>query len=150
MKAKHVYHANTLDLYTPDATTSIKLDLVDAGISAGFPSPAEDYTDLKLDLNKALIKHPSATFFGRVNGNSMIGAGIYDGDILIIDKSLTPKKDSVLVCFIDGEFTIKKATKIDGDLYLMPENKDFKPIRIDPESDFRLWGVVTYSIHKQD
>lgn len=137
-----------LEFFVPDITEEIKLPLVDAFISAGFPSPADDYLEAKLDLNQLLIQNPSSTFFARVRGNSMVDAGIHDGDILIIDKSLEPKKNSVLVCFIDGEFTVKRVMKSNGDFYLLPQNKEFEPIKVDKNSDFRLWGVVTYCIHK--
>lgn len=139
---------NKLEFFIPDVSQELKLPLVDAFINAGFPSPADDYLDQKLDLNHLLIKNPSSTFFARVRGNSMIDAGIHDGDILIIDKSLEPKQTSVLVCLMDGEFTVKKIMKSNGDFYLMPQNKDFKPIKIEKNSNFRLWGVVTYCIHK--
>ena len=148
IKAKRTYKSKNLEIFIPDNEHAIDLPLLDTGLSAGFPSPAEDYIEMKLDLNKELIKNPSSTFLGKVNGNSMMGAGIFDGDILVIDKSLEPKNDAVLVCFIDGEFTIKKVTVIGSDMYLMPENPDFKPIKINRESDFRMWGVVTFSIHK--
>ncbi len=137
-----------LEFFVPDVAEELKLPLVDAFISAGFPSPADDYLESKLDLNHLLIQHPSSTFFARVRGNSMIDVGIHDGDILIIDKSLEPQPNSVLVCFIDGEFTVKRVQKKNGDYYLIPQNKDFAPIKIEKSSDFRLWGVVTYCIHK--
>ena len=148
MKLTKVYSSAKIDLYQPEINGPVELPIIETALSAGFPSPAEDYIEATLDLNKELIKNPSSTFFGRVHGSSMIDSGIFDGDILVIDKSLQPKKDSVLVCFIDGEFTVKKVEKKGNDLYLKPENPDFKPIKIAPESDFRLWGVVTYSIHK--
>ncbi|HOP04633.1 MAG TPA: translesion error-prone DNA polymerase V autoproteolytic subunit [Tenuifilaceae bacterium] len=138
----------SLKFFVPEVSEELELPLVDAYINAGFPSPADDYLEGKLDLNSLLIRNPSSTFFARVRGSSMKNAGIHDGDILIIDKSLTPSHNSVLVCFIDGEFTVKKIQKKNGEFYLMPENPDFAPIKIDRESDFRLWGVVTYCIHK--
>ena len=117
-------------------------------LSAGFPSPAEEYIELAIDLNKELIKHPAATFYARVKGSSMIDAGIADGDLLIIDKALEPKDGDIAVCFIDGEFTLKRlALKEDG-IYLMPANAEFKPIRITEENDFLVWGIVAYVIHK--
>jgi DNA polymerase V len=138
----------SLQFFVPEVSEELKLPLVDAYINAGFPSPADDYLEAKLDLNKLLIRNPSSTFFARVRGSSMQDVSIHDGDILIIDKSLTPSHNSVLICFIDGEFTVKKIQKKNGDMYLMPENKDFAPIKVNKESDFRLWGVVTYCIHK--
>lgn len=136
-----------LQFFIPDLSESVKLPLVDAFISAGFPSPADDYLEGKLNLNELLIRNPSSTFFARVQGNSMIDAGIHDGDILIIDKSLAPNHESVLICFIDGEFTVKRVKKENGELYLMPQNQNFAPIKVSRDSDFRLWGVVTYCIH---
>jgi len=137
-----------LNFFIPDASEEVRLPLVDAFISAGFPSPADDYIEGKLDLNKLLIRNPSSTFFARVRGKSMQDAGIHDGDILIIDKSLEPKQNSVLICFIDGEFTVKRVKKVNNEMYLMPENKDFEPIKVEKGSDFRLWGVVTHCVHK--
>lgn len=148
MSHKPTNSNTSLEFFIPDVSDELKLPLVDAFISAGFPSPADDYLEGKLDLNQLLIQNPNSTFFARVRGNSMIDVGIRDGDILIIDKSLEPQRTSVLVCFIDGEFTVKKIMKRNGDLYLMPQNSEFEPIKIDSNSDFRLWGVVTHCIHK--
>src|SRR5574344_398821 len=96
-----------LDLFKADVESEQALPMVEGGIAAGFPSPAQDYIDLSLDLNKELIDNPSSTFFGRVRGNSMIDAGIEDGDLLVIDKSLEPKDGDTAICFLDGEFTLK-------------------------------------------
>lgn len=137
-----------LTFFVPNISEELQLPLVNAFINAGFPSPADDYLENKLDLNKLLIRNASATFFARVRGKSMQDIGIHDGDILIIDKSLEPKLNSVLICFIDGEFTVKRLKKVNNELYLMPENKDFEPIKVEKGSDFRLWGVVTHCIHK--
>lgn len=119
-----------------------------AGVAAGFPSPADDFLEEKLDLNEKLIKHPAATFFVRVSGNSMIKAGIHSGDMLIVDRSLDAKSGSVVVAVIDGEFTVKRISFKGERLYLMPENPRFKPIEIKPESNFQVWGIVTNVIHK--
>jgi DNA polymerase V len=135
-----------IQFFTAGTTTELSLPMVDSGISAGFPSPAQDYIDLSLDLNKELISNPSSTFFGRVRGESMKDAGILDGDILVIDKSLEPQDGDTAVCFIDGEFTLKHI-KIEKDaVYLIPANPDFKPIRVTEENNFCIWGIVTYSI----
>jgi DNA polymerase V len=147
MVRKSIEDKPKLEFFIPDIKEEIKLPLVEAFINAGFPSPADDYIEAKLDLNTLLIKNPCSTFFARVRGNSMDDVGIHNGDILIIDKSLEPKQNSVLICFIDGEFTVKKVNKVNGDFYLVPQNKDFAPIKIEKGSDFRLWGVVTYCIH---
>ena len=116
------------------------------GISAGFPSPALDFVDLTIDLNRHLIKHPSATFYGRVKGDSMKEAGIGDGDLLVIDKSIEPCDGKIAVCYIDGEFTLKRIVFDKEGLWLMPENKKYKPIKIEEHNDLQIWGVVTHVI----
>ncbi len=134
---------SAIQLYQPEYNSLVNLPLADQGISAGFPSPADDFLDLSIDLNKELIKHPYATFYGRVRGDSMTGAGLDDGDLLIIDKSLEPQDGKIAVCFIDGEFTVKRI-KIDIDsLWLMPENKKYKPLKVTEDNEFIIWGVVT-------
>lgn len=118
------------------------------GISAGFPSPANDYLEAAIDLNKELIKNPSSTFFGRVKGLSMKDAGIDDEDILIIDKSVSPKNGMTAVCFVDGEFTLKKISLGDRCITLLPANNKYKPIVVNEQNDFLIWGIVTYVIKK--
>ena len=129
-----------------------KLDLqLASAIKAGFPSPADDYMSESLDFNKDLIKHPEATFYGRVEGDSMIEAGICDGDIAVIDRSIEPEHGDVVVGYIDREFTVKfldLSHQKEGYIELRPANKLFKPIRIDEDSNFRVWGVVIYVIRK--
>ena len=122
------------------------LQFVSNGISAGFPSPALDFEDIKIDLNRELIKHPSATYYGRVKGFSMQKAGIDDGDILVIDKSLEPTHGKIAVCFIDGEFTAKRIHITKNGIVLMPENDDYKPIVVTAKNEFIVWGVVTHVI----
>lgn len=117
-------------------------------VKAGFPSPADGYIERKLDLNDLLIKHPAATFFVRVQGNSMEGAGIRDDDILIVDRALSPTAGKIAIAIIDGEFTVKRIHIQGEDLYLMPDNPSFAPLKISPDADFRIWGIVTYVIHK--
>ncbi|HNW50947.1 MAG TPA: translesion error-prone DNA polymerase V autoproteolytic subunit [Prolixibacteraceae bacterium] len=148
MKIRKIYENNELELFPADVSTKIELPLFQTGISAGFPSPAEDYIEDRIDLNRELIKNPSSTFFGRVNGDSMIKAGISNGDLIIVDKSIAPKINAIVVCFIDGEFTIKRFVKIGEEYFLMPENDRYKPIKISKENDFRIWGTVTYTIKK--
>jgi len=139
----NLYTGSTLDIFSALTETEIKLPFVSFGISAGFPSPALDFEDLAIDLNKHLIKHPAATFYGRVKGESMIDAGIGDGDLLVIDKSLEPTDGKIAVCYIDGEFTLKRI-KIDTDCcWLMPANDKYSPIKITSENDLRIWGIVT-------
>lgn len=118
-------------------------------LRAGFPSPAEEYLHDSLDFNRDLIKHPEATFYGRVCGDSMIDAGINDGDIAVIDKSREPHNGSIVVAFINKEFTIKyldTTHKDEGYIELRPANSKYKPIRIDQTDDFEVWGVVVYTI----
>ena len=147
IKRKGEKPASELLLYEASVEAELALPMIDGGISAGFPSPAQDYIDLKIDLNKELIANPSTTFYGRVRGVSMLDAGISNGDILIIDKSIEPKDGDTVVCFIDGEFTLKYI-KTDGEtVFLVPANEKFKPIQITEENNFCIWGVVTYSIH---
>ena len=137
-----------LDLYLSDTTTELSLPIADAGIKAGFPSPAQDYMDSAIDLNKELVRHPATTFYGRVNGDSMVDAQVFDGDILVIDKSIEPQNKDMAVCFIDGEFTLKFIEIKEDVVYLIPANKEYKPIKVTPDHDLQIWGVVTYVIHK--
>lgn len=118
------------------------------GIHAGFPSPATDYMTQAIDLNKELVRHPAATFYGRVVGDSMIDAGVEEGDILVIDKSLEPHDGDMAVCFVDGEFTLKHLRFHEGGLTLEPANKRYPSIEVGEGSDFIMWGVVTYVIKK--
>ena len=128
-------------------TSKQTLPLFLASISAGFPSPADDYIEKNLDLNEYLIKHPSATFFVRVEGNSMVNAGIHNGDILIVDRSLEPVDKRIIVAVIDGELTVKRIQLRGGKLFLVPENEGFEPIEVTEGTDFQVWGVVTLAIH---
>ncbi len=148
MKFKRLYNSTKLEFYTADTNTPLKLPLFTSKVAAGFPSPAEDYVELKLDLNKFLISHPAATFYVRVKGSSMINAGINDGDILIVDRSLEAKNKDIAVCMLNGEFTVKRIKKVKSEIYLVPENPDFTPIKILKENEFEIWGVVSYIIHK--
>lgn len=137
-----------IELFRADTDTSVELPMSESGISAGFPSPADDYMDLSLDLNRELIKNPAATFFARVSGVSMQDEGINDGDLLVIDKSIEPRDGALAVAYLDGEFTLKRV-KVDKDcLWLMPANKNYKPIKITADNDFKVWGVVRYVIKK--
>jgi DNA polymerase V len=115
-------------------------------VSAGFPVPAENQSGGSLDLTAHLIKHPEATFFLRVRGNSMTGAGIFDGDLLIVDRSLAPVSGDIVISVLDGEFTVKRLIICDGSIELRPENPQFKPLRIYEESQLDIWGVVTGAI----
>lgn len=134
-------------IFTPH-TASKGLPLAGSTISAGFPSPADDYLQNSLDLNTFLVNNPSATFYVRVSGESMTGAGIHEGDILVVDRSLEPARNRIIVGVINGEFTVKRLVKKGKALFLVPENPSFKPLEITAEMDFRVWGVVSYVIHK--
>lgn len=119
-----------------------------APVAAGFPSPADDYVERALDLNEHLIRHPAATYFVRASGNSMINAGIHDGDLLIVDRSLVPSEHQVVIAVIAGEFTVKRFCKKNGKIFLCPENDAYSPIEVTEESDCQIWGVVLHSIHR--
>jgi len=119
-----------------------------ASVPAGFPSPAEDYIDKKLDLNEHLVKHPAATFFVRVHGHSMADAGISPGDILVVDRAVAAVNGSIVIAALDGELTVKRLKTSRGRLLLVPENADYAPTEVAPEQSFEIWGVVTYVIHK--
>ncbi len=141
-----LHAGNLIDIFSADTESELMLPFVNEGISAGFPSPALDFVDLSIDLNKHLIKHPSATFYGRVKGESLKNAGVSDGDLLVIDRSLEPINGKIAVCFIDGEFTAKRIKKSKLELWLMPENDDYEPIKITEDNNFVVWGVVTHVI----
>ena len=148
MKLRRIHKGGVIDFYSADLSTELSLPFAETGVSAGFPSPADEVMELGLDLNKALVAHPAATFYARVKGSSMIDAGIGEGDILVIDKSLDPKDGDIAICFLDGEFTVKRMVVREGGLWLMPANEEFRPIPITAENDFLVWGVVTYIIHQ--
>ena len=122
--------------------------LVEQGISAGFPSPADDFKEIRISLDKELVRNQESTFYARVSGDSMFGAGIDDGDLLVIDKSLSPGNGKIAVCFIDGDFTVKRIVKENGKLYLKAENKKYKPIKLEEENELIIWGIVEYVIKK--
>ncbi len=127
--------------------TSQELPVFIARIAAGFPSPAADYEEGKLDLNKHLIKNPAATFFVRVTGDSMVGAGIHDGDLLIVDRAKEPKNGSVIIAVLDGQLTVKRLRIRRGKFSLEPENDNYPVQPITQGMEFEVWGVVTNVIH---
>ncbi|NLY91858.1 MAG: translesion error-prone DNA polymerase V autoproteolytic subunit [Firmicutes bacterium] len=136
-----------LKLFYPDQGSGLVLPAV-GHISAGFPSPADDYLEAVLDLNELLIKNPSATFYGTAQGDSMRGAGVESGDLLVIDKAVPYRHNALAVCYLDGEFTLKRLQKEGEDLYLMPANPDYPPLKLREGNDFAVWGIVTYIIKK--
>ena len=134
-----------LTFYKVEKST-ITRPVVNEDIAAGFPSPAEDFKEERISLDKELVKNINATYYARVRGNSMIDANIEDGDLLVIDRSIENKDGKIAVCMIDGEFTVKRL-KIDKDcIYLVPENKKYKSIKVTKENEFIIWGIVTYVI----
>lgn len=139
--------ANVNAIYAPDLSTRYALPIFLGRLPAGFPSPADDYIEGKLDLNRHLIKHPAATFFVRVSGDSMIEAGIHTGDILVVDRSLEAVDGNVIVAALDGELTVKRLSKRGSVVRLLPANKDYQPIEISAQQMFEVWGVVTSVIH---
>lgn len=134
-------------VYAPDLSTRYKLPVFLGRLPAGFPSPADDYIEGKLDLNRHLIKHPAATFFVRISGDSMLEAGIHTGDILVVDRSLEAVDGNVIVAALDGELTVKRLDKRGRTLRLLPANKHYQPIEISEQQSFEIWGVVTNVIH---
>ena len=136
-----------VEIFKADTASKQPLPLYLSRIKAGFPSPAEDYLDKKLDLNEHLIKHPASSFFVKVKGDSMIGAGINSGDILIVDRSLEPKDKRIVVAVVNGDFTVKRISKIGTKFLLLAENPKYSPIEIKDGMDFEVWGVVVHVIH---
>lgn len=116
-------------------------------VSAGFPSPATDYLESKLDLNEYLVKHPAATYIVKANGPSMIKAGIMSGDLLIVDRSITPRNENIVIASIFGDLTVKKIRKKDTSLFLVSANQEYPSIEVKEEMECFIWGVVTYVIH---
>jgi DNA polymerase V len=135
-------------VHTPDLSTRHHQPLFEAGVSAGFPSPAADYEEDVLDLNKHLIKHPAATFFVRAIGDSMVGASIHCGDLLVVDRSLEPKDKSVVIAIVNGELTIKRIRIKKKKITLEPENNNYSAQQINEDMEFEVWGVVTSVIHE--
>ena len=132
----------SLTFFTPEPVTDAAGHFFDTGISAGFPSPAEDFLAQRLSLDEALVKNKETTFYAKVSGQSMINAGLNDNDLLIIDRSLEPEHNKIAVCFLDGEFTVKRL-KVESDgVWLQPENDNYKPIKITQDNQFVIWGIV--------
>lgn len=136
-----------IQLFRADISTALPLVFADCGVRAGFPSPAQDYITESIDLNRTLIKHPAATFYAKVVGDSMSGEGITEGDILIVDRSVEAEHGDLAVCCLNGEFTLKRLCLNRGNrIYLMPSNRRFNPIEVTADDDFMVWGVVIYTI----
>ena len=139
---------NKLEFFIPKKENGLGQWLAEEGISAGFPSPADDFKETRISLDRELVKNKEATFYARVSGDSMVGAGLDDGDLLVIDRSLNPENGKIAVCLVDGEFTVKRIKKENNKLYLMPENKKYKSIELKEENELIIWGIVVYVIKK--
>ena len=136
------------EILSPEATSRIELPLLLSEVIAGFPSPADDYIDRKMDLNEQLISNKAATFLVRAYGDSMIDANIKEGDILVVDRSMDAHNNSIIIAIFNGELTVKRLKQKEGRLFLIPENPDYPLLEITEETSFEVWGVVTYIIHK--
>ncbi|MFT4576053.1 MAG: DNA polymerase V [Polaribacter sp.] len=137
-----------LTFFTPKTSNGTGAIFIDTGISAGFPSPADDFRETRISLDEELIQNKEATFFAKVSGQSMIGAGLDDNDLLVIDRSIEPANNKIAVCFLDGEFTVKRLRVENDEVWLQPENPDYPIIKITEENDFVIWGIVTSVIKK--
>jgi DNA polymerase V len=132
----------------PDQDQQKSLHLVQEGISAGFPSPADDFKELRISIDQEVVRNEEATFYARVSGESMQGAGLDDGDLLVIDRSMEPQHDKIAVCYIDGEFTVKRLKVAADGVFLIPENPKYQPIKVTEENELIIWGIVTYVVKK--
>lgn len=140
--------SKNLTFYTPDLSTNLGAVYLDTGISAGFPAPVEDFHEERLSLDSMLVKNKKTTFYARVSGQSMIDAGLDDNDLLVIDRSLEPINNKIAVCFLDGEFTVKRLRVEKDGVWLQPENALYQPIQITSDNQFIIWGIVTNVIKK--
>ena len=137
-----------LIFFNPNHDVRKQIHMAQEGVSAGFPSPADDFKELRISIDQEVVRNEEATFYARVSGESMQGAGLDDGDLLVIDRSLEPQDDKIAVCFINGSFTVKRL-KVDVDcVYLMSENKNYKPIKVSEGDELLIWGIVTYVVKK--
>jgi DNA polymerase V len=139
------------EFYPIEENSGNRVNVYDSGaIHAGFPTPVQDaYMDQPIDLNKVLVKHPATTFITRVTGDSMIGEGVDDGDLLIVDRSLYPTEENLTVCVIDGDFALKRIYQSNCKVLLLSGNSKYKPIEVIPSMDFRVWGVVIWVLKKK-
>jgi len=148
VKFKYLNTSKKLQFYAIEEASFDEITLYGDGVPAGFPSPADDYLDMDLNLHDYLVQHPSATFCVRAIGDSMVDAGIQSSDVMVIDRALTPKNNDIILAVVNGEFTVKRIKKSEDELYLMPANENYKPMKITEEMNFQVWGVVTFIIHK--
>lgn len=148
MPRKTKKDASVKEVYAFERRSKHELPLFVARISAGFPSPADDYIDRKLDLNELIVAHPAATFFVKVEGDSMTDAGVRSGDILVVDRAVEAAENRIIIAALNGELTVKRFSRKDGKVVLSPANPRYKPVEVPQDADFEVWGVVTYIIHK--
>ena len=137
-----------LTFFHPDQNQQKSLHLAQEKISAGFPSPADDFKELRISIDQEVVRNEEATFYARVSGESMQGAGLDDGDLLVIDRSIEPKNGKIAVCCIDGEFTVKRLKVVEDGVFLIPENPKYQSIKITEENELIIWGIVTYVVKK--
>ncbi|SNR68453.1 SOS response UmuD protein. Serine peptidase. MEROPS family S24 [Humidesulfovibrio mexicanus] len=137
-----------LGAVAPGEAATLRLPLLLTGVQAGFPSPADDFIDKRLDLNEHLIRHPAATFFVRAVGDSMLGAGIHDGDLLVVDRAVDACAGKVVMAALGGELTLKRLERKGERLFLSPANPDFPSFDVTSREDFEVWGVATHVIHR--
>lgn len=138
----------SLVFFKPNENNIKDMPLAHTGVSAGFPSPADDFKELRISIDQEVVKNEEATFYARVDGQSMQGAGLDDGDLLVIDRSKEPEDNAIAVCFIDGEFTVKRLRVEEECVFLIPENPNYKPIKVTEDNQLIIWGVVTYVVKK--
>jgi len=146
---KHPSQTSAIEITAADTNSELQLPYADHGIQAGFPSPAQDYISDAIDLNAEVVRHPAATFYGRINGDSMIDEGIEDGDLIVIDRAIEPSDGDLAVCCVDGDFTLKRIRIEPDRVWLLPANETFDPIMITADSRFSVWGVVTFVIKRK-
>ena len=143
-----MYEYKNFDLFSIIKKTQINTPVFLDKVSAGFPSPATDYMENKLDLNEYLITHPAATFIVKASGSSMVNANIYSGDLLVVDRSITPKNNNIVIASIFGDLTVKKLKKKEKSFFLVSANEEYPSIEVKEEMECFIWGVVTYIIHE--
>ena len=139
---------NDLSFHSFEQLNLNDIKLAEPLVPAGFPSPADDFVEMEINLQDYIVKNKEATFCVKVEGSSMTKAGINTGDIMIVDRSLTPKHNDIVLAVIDGDFTVKRLAVNDNSVYLVPENDSFSPIKITELMDFQVWGIITHIIHR--
>jgi DNA polymerase V len=149
LSKNHLYSQRLVGkIFESGSFQPLELPYFMVAVAAGFPSPADDYLEGKLDLNDYLVQHPNATFFTTAAGDSMINAGIHSGDLLIVDCALEPRSGQIVIAAVDGDLTVKRLVKREGKVYLQAANVDYPPILLGEENDCTIWGVAVYVIHK--